>query len=290
MMRRNAGSFALMLAAAAAFVLLSACGETKKLNKTYSNPTRARYLVVKYKIYGGGNLAPYIPATCFTGTNAPPTPGGCPTGHVRAKEEDTWIMYWDLGPTPGAQVHVGCNFVKVGTGSTATYPIDLEEISSGFQATAPTPGSQAREFGAEVLSQASPLHREPVAESTSTTPALNPAPIVEVTVNDAGNLAIITVSKAAPGTLWLQKLQLAASSVDVPINNVVWGDPFFESLPWQSPRGDFPRAVSSRSLIYYVPVTRSDLSQLFVYVRYEASSVSASSPPDQQGGVQYPMP
>ena len=289
--RWNARSLSLVLTAAAAFVMLCACGETKKLNKTYANTTPpGRYLWVKYKIYGGGSLAQYIPATCFTGTNAPPTPGGCPTAHVSGNGEGTWIMNWDLGPTPGARVHVGCDFVKVGTGSTATYPIDLEELGWGFQATAPTAGSHARQYtGISEVPLASPVHPELFAPTLLSG---NPALVVNVSLNDRRTVAVIAVSSTAHGTVWLQNLQLAASSMDVPINNVMWGDPLFESLPWQIPTGgSLPAAiVYGRTQIYYLPVTSMDLSQMFAYVRYQASLTSPSSPPDQQSGVQYPMP
>ena len=199
-------------------------------------------------------------------------------------------MYWDLGPTPGARVHVGCDFMKVGNNpSTATYPIDLEELGWGFQATPPTAGSHARQDPG--ISEESPLASS-VHPLTRTLLAGNPALRVNVSLNDRRTLAVIAVSSTAPGTVWLQNLQLAAYSVDVPINNVVWGDPVFESLPWQTPTGgSLPAAVVfGTTHIYYLPVTSSDLSQLFAYVRYQAFVISASSPPDQQSGVQYPMP
>jgi hypothetical protein len=255
--------------------ILAACGETKKLNKTYTNNKGGarRYLIVQYKIYGGGSLAPYIPATCFTGANAPPTPGGCPTGHVPGPN-GTYYMYWDLGAAGvpnGTKIHVGCDFQKVGNNpKTATYPIDFEEVSWDFSNTVPTPPGSG------------------VGGASSSAPSRpNPALVVNVHMSPNHTFAVISVSPSAPGNIWLQKLEVAASSIDVPINNVLWGDPLFDSLPWQTPTSN-PNEPGSKLL--FVPMSPSDLSQAFVYVRYQASTSSPSSPPDQLSAVQYPMP
>jgi hypothetical protein len=157
---------------------------------------------------------------------------------------------------------------------------DSENVSAhrvGYEFTNTPPPAEAEVRGFLPSSTALAV---PAVQLTFFQQLLNVPPVIHVVATNTNR------------TVWLQDLQLAASPLKVPIDNLVWGDPVFESLPWQSQNSiQFPIAIDATT----GPVVFTFLaSQLkggpYGYVRYRSSAISSVAPSDSldAGSMQIP--
>jgi hypothetical protein len=267
----SAGSFLfrrLAVVVSAWLCVTAATCSSKSLNETFTNNTGAAqtYLCLNVKVWTNNTgQFPNLTNVQWYNNNSPARiveTGDAGSGY------NFFTICFTVNAAAGAKAHVGGTFAN--RSSDAIY-IDL--LSHVFTNTLPSPAPSVERVAPE--------------GGTASMPGLTFT--VDVDPLEPDQL-IITVENPTPQTNWLQQLDIAASDVDVSIDNLTWGDPQFDGLPWQSVSGpDFPTPIDDSTGPQVFRVSTLGMMGCNAYLRFRANR-TADDDSDQLGAATRPLP